>query len=190
MRTAETVLHWYDFICPFCYVGQARNAILVRRGFDVVELPFQAHPEIPAEGIAAGPRDGPTYAMLAREAEAAGLPLRWPRRLPDTRGALAAAEWTRQLQPVAFPELRRALFAAHFALGEDLGDATVIGRHASDAGVDLAALQAALADGSAADLVTRAESLGRAHGVNGTPAWLAGGRLIVGLRPPAEFERL
>ena len=101
MVGARTVLHWYDFICPFCYVDQQRNTILLRRGLDVVELPFQAHPEIPAGGIAVGPRDGPMYAMLEREAKAAGLPLRWPRRLPNTRSALAAAEWTRRFQPRA-----------------------------------------------------------------------------------------
>jgi predicted DsbA family dithiol-disulfide isomerase len=190
MDTAGTVLHWYDFICPFCYVGQHRNAILVRRGLDVVELPFQAHPEIPPGGISAGPRDGPMYAMLEREAAEAGLPLKWPRRLPDTRPALAAAEWARRFQPRTFPQLHRDLFAAHFALGEDLGDPAVIDRHASESGIDLAALHAALDDGSAVDAVTRAEMLGRENGVHGTPAWLLGHRLITGLRPAADFERL
>jgi predicted DsbA family dithiol-disulfide isomerase len=189
-RGAEPVLHWYDFVCPFCYVGQQRNAILVRRGVTVVELPFQAHPEIPAGGIAAGPRVGPMYEMLEREAAAAGLPLHWPPRLPDTRRALAAAEWTRRSRPPAFPQLHRDLFAAHFALGEDLGDPAVIDRHATGAGVDLAALHAALDDGSALAAVADAEVLGGAYGVHGTPAWLSGGRLITGLRPPAEFERL
>jgi predicted DsbA family dithiol-disulfide isomerase len=37
----RTVMHWYDFVCPFCYVGQQRNAIIAHYGFDVVELPFQ-----------------------------------------------------------------------------------------------------------------------------------------------------
>jgi hypothetical protein len=41
----RTVLHWYDFLCPFCYVGQHRTAILVRHGLQVEELPFQAHPD-------------------------------------------------------------------------------------------------------------------------------------------------
>jgi predicted DsbA family dithiol-disulfide isomerase len=130
------------------------------------------------------------YEMLEREAAEAGLPLHWPPRLPDTRRALAAAEWTRRWEPPAFPRLRRDLFAAHFALGEDLGDPAVVDRHVTDAGVDLAALRVALADGSALEAVTDAEALGRACGVNGTPAWLSGGRLLVGLRPPAEFERL
>jgi len=28
LESAGTVLHWYDLICPFCYIGQQRNAIL------------------------------------------------------------------------------------------------------------------------------------------------------------------
>jgi len=186
----RTVLHWYDFLCPFCYVGQHRTAILVRHGLRVVELPFQAHPDIPLGGIPAGPRDGPIYAMLEREAEEAGLPLNWPARLPNTRRALAAAEWTRRHHPRASPQFHKGLFDAHFVLGEDLEDPAVIDRHASESGIEVAALHAALADDSAAAAVTEAEMIGRKYGVQGTPAWLVGERLIAGLRPAAEFERL
>ena len=190
MKGEAAVTHWYDFLCPFCYVGQQRNEILIRRGFRLVELPFQAHPDIPPQGVPAGPRTGPMYAMLEHEAAEAGLTLHWPPRLPDTRPALAAAEWTRRFRPESFPRLHRDLFAAHFALGEDLGDPAVVDRHAADAGVDLLALHAALADGTALDAVAEAEALGREHGVHGTPAWLSNGRLIMGLRPAAEFEHL
>jgi len=130
------------------------------------------------------------YAMLEREAEEAGLPLNWPARLPNTRRALAAAEWVRRHQPRAFPQFHKDLFDAHFVLGEDLEDPTVIDRHASESGIDLAALHAALADDSAVAAVTETEMIGRKYGVQGTPAWLLGERLIAGLRPAAEFERL
>jgi predicted DsbA family dithiol-disulfide isomerase len=185
-----TVLHWYDFLCPFCYVGQHRTTILVRHGLRVVELPFQAHPDIPSGGIAEGSRNGPMYVALEREAREAGLSLNWPPRLPNTRRALAAAEWVRRHQPHAFPQLYKDLFAAHFVLGEDLGDPDVIDRHARKLGVDLAAFHAALADGSAVGAVTKAEKIGRRFGVQGTPAWLLGQQLITGLRPAAKFERL
>jgi len=190
MDDPRTVLHWYDFLCPFCYVGQHRTAILVRHVLQVVELPLQAHADIAPGGIAAGPRTGPMYVMLEREAREAGLPLQWPRHLPDTRPALAAAEWTRRHQPGGFPQLHKDLFAAHFVLGEDLEDPSVIDRHASDAGIDLGALPAALADDSAAAAVREAEMIGRKYGVEGTPAWLLDQRLITGLRPAVEFERL
>jgi predicted DsbA family dithiol-disulfide isomerase len=185
-----TVPHWYDFLCPFCYVAQQRNAILLRHGLQLVELPFQAHPDIPPGGISAGPRDGPMYAVLEAEASKAGLPLQWPCHLPNTRMALAAAEWTRRHQPHAFSQLNKELFEAHFVLGEDIEDPSVIDRHARRWDVDLPALHAALADGSAVAAVTEAEMLGRTYGVQGTPAWLVDQKVIVGLRPALEFERL
>ena len=190
MKNPATVLHWYDFLCPFCYVAQHRNAILVQRGMHVDELPFQAHPDIPAGGISAGLRTGPMYAMLERAAKEAGLQLRWPQCLPNTRRALAAAEWARRHVPGAFPRLHKVLFEAHFVAGEDLGDPAVIDRHASDCGVDLAAWHAAFRGGSALEAVTDSEAVGRNYGVQGTPAWLLGEQLILGLRPAAEFERL
>jgi predicted DsbA family dithiol-disulfide isomerase len=66
----------------------------------------------------------------------------------------------------------------------------VIDRHASESGVDLAALHAALADGSAAAALMEAEMIGHRYGVQGTPAWLLAEQLITGLLPTAEFERL
>lgn len=187
---AGTVPHWYDFICPFCYVAQQRNEILARHGLPVVELPFQAHPDIPHGGIAAESRSGPMYSSLEREAKEAGLTLHWPPRIPNSQQALAAAEWVRRHQSAAFPKLHKELFAAHFVRAEDLEDPAVIDRYARAANVDLAALHAALADGSAAAVVAEAELLGRQKGVEGTPAWLLHGRLIMGLRSAAEFERL
>ena len=82
------------------------------------------------------------------------------------------------------------LSVAHFVLGEDLEDRAVIDRHASNSGVDLTTLHPALEDGSAARFVTETEMTGRKFGVQGTPAWLLDQRLITGLRPAAEFERL
>jgi predicted DsbA family dithiol-disulfide isomerase len=187
---ASTVLHWYDFICPFCYVGQQRNATLTRYGLHVVEFPFQAHADIPPGGISAGPRNGPMYAMLEREAKEAGLPLNWPPRLPNTRRALAAAEWARQHPPESFHPFHRDLFAAHFVLGEDLEDTAVVDRHARASGIELSALHSALADDSAEAAVTRAEITGHKYGVQGTPAWLVARQLVLGLRSAEEFGRL
>src|SRR5437588_2119052 len=41
MRHPREVLHWYDFLCSFCYIGKSRNAVLARHGFHPVELTFQ-----------------------------------------------------------------------------------------------------------------------------------------------------
>ncbi|HEX9358385.1 MAG TPA: DsbA family protein [Streptosporangiaceae bacterium] len=186
----RTVLHWFDFICPFCYLGQQRNQILSRHGLEIVHLPFQIHPDIPPEGVEAGPRDGPMYQALEREAAQTGLSLNWPPRLPGTRTALAAAEWVRRHRPDASDEFNRALFAAHFELSEDLGDTAVIMRHASEAGIDTKVLRSALADGSAQAFLAETESAGARFGVQATPTWLIAGEMVSGLRPESEFETL
>jgi predicted DsbA family dithiol-disulfide isomerase len=184
------VLHWYDFVCPFCYIGQSRTAILTEAGLEVISLPFRAHPDIPAGGILVGPRRGPRYKMIEREAAAAGLALHWPARIPNSSKPLAAAEWVRRNQLDAFAELHHKLFEAHFALGEDIANQAVIDRHAATAGVDLGGLHTALADGSAYAQVDQAERAGQQYGVYGTPAWLLGARLVAGLLPASEFQRV
>jgi predicted DsbA family dithiol-disulfide isomerase len=186
----RTVLHWFDFLCPFCYVGQSRTAILRQHGLQVVDLPFLAHPDIPAQGVAVGPRVGTLYERIEREAKAAGLPLNWPLRLPDTHKALAAAEWIRRRQPQISQRFNQELFAAHFVRRQDLGDLTVILQYALALAADAAALQAALLDGTALAEAQEAESLGRHHGVHGTPAWLIERQLISGLASISEFGRL
>jgi predicted DsbA family dithiol-disulfide isomerase len=185
----RTVLHWYDIVCPFSYVGQSRTAVLVEAGFDVVALPFQAHPGMPRGGLPMGRGRGLTYAMVEREADAVGLALRWPNRIPDSRRALAAAEWVRRNEPGAFAQVHRALFDAHFVLGQDIDDQVVIDRHAVNAGVDLDALHDAIDDGTAAAAVGQTEWIGGQRGVDGTPAWLVDGSLMIGLRPASDFER-
>jgi predicted DsbA family dithiol-disulfide isomerase len=104
--------------------------------------------------------------------------------------ALAAAEWTRRYASRAFPALQQALFAAHFALGEDLGNPQVIAHHARAAGADVRSMQTALDSGAAYALVEECEALGRRAGVGGTPAWLLAGHLISGLYSRERFKQL
>lgn len=184
------VLHWYDFVCPFCYVGQDRSRLLTERGFTVLSIPLPIHPEIPLGGIAAGPRQGPMYEFLEDEARAAGLPLHWPARLPNTLHALTVAEWVRRHEPDAFPALYAVLFEAHFAGGEDIGDRAVVERHAAASGVDTRALTGAMCSPGPAQDVERSALSAARIGITGTPAWLVGSQVLSGLRPRPEFEHL
>lgn len=190
MTMPRAVLHWYDFVCPFCYVGQHRNAILSRAGLDVVPLPLQADPGIPPGGVPAGPRQGPAYTMVEQQARSAGLELHWPVKIPNSRRALAAAEWVRRHQPSAHHKVTAGLFDAHFVLGEDIGDPAVVNRHLALAYVDLGAVWAALEDGSAHAAVGEAEAAAHTHGVDRTPSWLIDDELIVGLQSTEAFQKV
>src|SRR5262245_66284254 len=184
------VWHWYDLICPFCYVGQDRSAVLERHGLEIVDLGFEIHPETPAAGRYIGPRHGPMFDYLEREARLAGLPLRWPDRMANSRRALAAVEWVRREQPERARLLRAALFRGYLAAQEDISDEAIILGHAAAVGVPADALAAGLRDGSAGDLLARSERSGRRLGVRSTPTWLVAGHLVSGLRAREDFAQL
>jgi predicted DsbA family dithiol-disulfide isomerase len=186
---AKTAWHWFDFICPFCYVARSRNEILSGSGFLVVELPFQVHPDIPAEGVVMGPRSGEMYERLEREAHEAGLPLHWPSRVPNSRYALAVAEWVRRYHPRGFAVLYNQLFLSHFGLSEDIGDVALVDHYAVQAGADLRLMRRATLDGSANAAIAKSEIAARRVGVAGTPAWLVEHQLLNGLKPKGLFEQ-
>jgi predicted DsbA family dithiol-disulfide isomerase len=181
---------WYDFLCPFSYVGQDRTAILMARGFEVLQLPFQAHTDIPAEGIRVGPRRGPMYDTVERECAEAALPLRWPSHVPDVKTALAAAEWVRRHQPEVFLQLHKSLFSAHFALGEDIGNLQVIEDYLSQSGVDVTAWRKDSKAGRAFEMLAECDAAGRKQGIRNTPTWVLRNQLWAGLKPRSEFQQL
>lgn len=182
------VRYWYDLTCPFCYVGQSRTAILRGNRLTVVELPLQVHPEIPADGVLTFTLPGGICALLNAQARDAQLELHWPDRQPNSLLALAAAEWTRTYHPRSFTRVVEGLFSAYFARGQDIGAQNIIDGYVGAAGVQLDALHAALADGSAVAAVASARRQAMAAGVMSTPVWLAARWRIIGLHPREVFE--
>jgi predicted DsbA family dithiol-disulfide isomerase len=176
------IVHWFDFICPFCYIAQDRNRILREAGHELVELPLQIHPEIGPGGAPAPVRVGPTYAHLATEAKAAGLELNWSPRIPYSRDALALAEAVRLTHsPAEHEAFLAAVFTAYFARGENIEDPDVLAGCGRSAGLSLLPPPADL---------TYAVSEARRNHVTSTPSWLVAGHLISGLHPPAYFASL
>ena len=184
----EIAWHWYDFTCPFCYVSKTRNEILEKKGFKLVALPFQAHIEIPEEGIYMGERKGPMYDLLEKEAADAHLPLIWPLRLPNSRYALAAAEQVRIHFPKLFSGVKSRLYAAHFALGENIGLRQVVNDCLVEFGINEQSIDSWMKGNAAFREVEKSEDAGRRLGVTGTPSWFFNGRMVSGLKPVSFFE--
>ncbi|WP_326565303.1 DsbA family protein [Amycolatopsis rhabdoformis] len=266
MSVTPTVDHWFDFLCPFCYLAQDRNRVLREHGVVVLEHPLQIHPEIGPGGTAVGPRVGPTYDFLASEAEAAGLPLTWTDRIAyslpalgayatlaaadtaaahtdaaadtgtaDTTAAAhtdaaghgvvagtdAAADATVGADATAAADTGTAdttagadtgtadttagagtgtadttvadrfaasVFNAYFGEGKDLESRDLLLALTEAAGGDPEIVRAAWESGEADRAVGKSAILAYENGVQGTPAWVAGGQSVSGLRPRAWFE--
>jgi predicted DsbA family dithiol-disulfide isomerase len=186
----QPVLHWFDFVCPFCYIAQDRNRVLRDAAVTVIDLPMQIHPEIGHGGAPASPRTDPMYEQVAKEAREAGLDLNWSPRIPYSRFALASAETVRINKPESHQAFNAAIFHAYFALGQDIGDWAVIATCADDLGLDPFIFKYLMTSGIAGDELRYAEAQARAHHVAATPSWLVNNQLIVGLRPRAFFIAL
>jgi predicted DsbA family dithiol-disulfide isomerase len=186
----QPVLHWFDFVCPFCYIALDRNRILRDAAVTVIDLPIQIHPEIGPGGAPAPPRAGPMYEQLAKEARDAGLDLNWSPRIPYSRFALAAAETVRINKPESHQAFNAAIFHAYFALGKNIGDWTVIAKCADDLGLDPFLFKYLMTSGIADNELRYAETQARDHHVTATPSWLVNDQLLVGLRPRAYFITL
>ncbi len=189
---------WSDYICPWCYLGRDRTALLRARGADVTVLPFELHPDLPAEGRAVRPdgRLASLHRMIAAECEAAGMAFRPPTHIPNSRRALDMAEIVRARWPSSFAAVDDALMTAHFVEGRDIGDLDVLGAVAEEAGAPGDDVVRAVASGEGHGAVDASIAAARAHGIAATPAWLFDigsdddGFVIPGVQPRELFARV
>ena len=183
---------WSDFVCPWCYAGQDRTALLRQMGVAVTQLPYELHPETPLAGVDLSERTRDRFAFVHAECDESGdLPFVAPRRSPNSRLALEVAEVTRHVAPDAFDRLSEALFRAHFVDGLDIGDPAVIDALVTASGADAEAVRAGVEQGDGSQALADARVAALEAGVTGVPAWLVDGRLLIpGVQSRATFERL
>ena len=179
---------WRDYLCPWCYLGRDRTALLEDLGVEVSPMAYELHPEIPPEGRAVRP-DGRFAAVLGRiaaECEAVGLPFRTPTKIANTRRALEVSEVVRTEHPDAFPTVDAAFYDAQWVRDEDLGDTAVIDDVLAAVGIDPASIDRET--GSRAVAASMAEAW--EHDVTGTPAWWVDDRLLIpGVQDRDTVER-
>jgi len=150
-------------------------------------LPFELHPEAPAEGI---PRD--VYFGRARSeriqshlqsiADSVGLRMSQRDVIINSRRALGAAEFAREKD--RFDEMHRALFKAHWEGTGKLEEVDDLVRIGSSVGLDAAELRSAIAADRYADVIDENRRLATSVGIDAIPAHIFGRRyLVMGTQP-------
>jgi predicted DsbA family dithiol-disulfide isomerase len=202
-RLSVEVVH--DLVCPWCYLGTRRLLRTIRRRpdllVDLIWRPFLLNPDMPRLGMSRSDyvvrkfggedRARRLYASIAEIGRAEGVQFRFDRvrRTPSSVDAHRLVRWAARFGRAT--EVVEALFAAHFADGRDLGEASVLCAIAASCGLDAALAQTLLASDAELDGV-QADNL-RAHrlGINGVPCFVVGGRhAIAGAQEPEVIERL
>jgi predicted DsbA family dithiol-disulfide isomerase len=154
---------------------------------------YEIHPETPPGGVRLEDLFGPRYkemqAPLAARCRELGLALQAPEVLSNSRLAVEAAEFAREAGKHGV--FHRAVLAAYFAYGRDIGDIGVLCEAATEAGLDPAALTRALEEGRCADRREAIEREAHQLGVHAVPTFIfADGARVVGAQPLDYFRRL
>jgi predicted DsbA family dithiol-disulfide isomerase len=144
-----TCVVYFDFICPFCYLGASRLIRLQAHwAFALDWRGIQIHPETPPQGMplaAIGDerlRQAATGIVTLAAEE--GLDLAIPLTLANSSLAHRMAECARR--EGAFDEYMQRVFTAYFQEGRDIGDSETIPAIVRDLGISKPAIAAFLDD--------------------------------------------
>lgn len=189
-ETPVPVFVYWDYSCPFSYVGAHRLERLSReRPLRVAWRPLEIHTGVPAEGLPvkeagfAPDRWAEIVEGLERLAEEEGIDLEVPSFIARTDEALQAALFAQDLGDEAFRRLHRSLFRAYFVDGVNIGRRDRVLTIAGDVDVDPEGLSEALEDERYADELRRAREEAARYEVSGTPTFLFGRHKVVGAAP-------
>lgn len=205
-----------DVMCPWCLIGWLKFQRVIEhyRGvidFDVRWRPFELNPDMPAEGVNAAEYLGQRYGItkeqsagnrrnMAETAQALGFEFHWGNdfRMRNSFNAHRLLAWAEAVDDAAVGArtthqiaLKMALFRAHFAEEKDVNSHDVLVNAARDAGLDAGKAQRVLDSEDYGELVRSEQAHWRGNGVNGVPAFILDGRMMVpGAQEPAVFMRV
>ncbi|MEE9492693.1 MAG: DsbA family protein [Gammaproteobacteria bacterium] len=131
-----------DYICPFCYIGDARlNRLRELYTLRVNWCFLEIHPDTPAAGMSVSKLgyDDATWqrmmSTLSHMAEEDGLKFREHDFTTNSHASLLLAEAVKRNASEHFYALHDSLFRVLFIDGENIGDPEVLRHIAIDAGI-------------------------------------------------------
>jgi predicted DsbA family dithiol-disulfide isomerase len=142
--------------------------------FDVCS--YDLRPGLPPEGllreqVSAGRVYPPGYVdNLLQTAREAGIDMKRPPLVPNTRKAHEATEFAKEAGGLL--PFHRTLFRAYWEAEENIGDAEVLCRLGAECGLEAAELRSALADGRYAERVEEQITWARSAGITGVPTFI------------------
>jgi len=195
-RSELKVTVFSDYICPFCYVGDARLDRL-RADYDLkVNWCFlEIHPETSPEGEPVASLDYPSETWqrmmitLGKMAEEENLPLLDHDFTTNSRSALLLAEAAKYIDRDVFYRLHKRLFEAFFAEGKNIGDRDCLRSLALDAGLSKEQAETAWQDPAVETRLQQYRKAAADLGVQATPTYFFGEQRLDGAVPVEQLVR-
>lgn len=183
-----------DYICPFCYVGNARlNRLREYYDLKVSWCFLEIHPETSANGEAFSSLRYPSekwrdmMAGLKQFAIEEGLKFDGYTFTTNSRDALQLAEVAKFLDATTFYQLHNLLFSAFFTHGENIGERECLRRLALQAGLSEVHIEDVWNDKFAASRIAQYRQAAAELDVRATPTYFIGNSRLDGV---VSFEKM
>lgn len=187
---------YWDYGCPFSYVAARRlERIRQQEELDPAWRPLEIHPGVPREGLPVKEAGFPPdrWAEITRHlqelAQETGMELNPPSFLVNSRDALQAAVFARDVGQEYFRRLHRAVFRSYFVEGRNIGRRSTLLEVAEEAGADREGLGAALEDGRYEDELRAVRREAERYEISGTPTFLFHRHKVVGCAPESVLRK-
>lgn len=187
-----------DFICPWCWVAEARLHRAIEQLEPSIEIhqvwyPFELNPDMPEAGM-----DRKTYrsnkfgswdysqqldAKTIQATQADGIEFRYD-LMTFTPNTLKAHRltWLADKSGKA-TEMVRRIFRAYFSEGQDIGDVETLASLAAETGLDAEQAQAYLLSNTGTHAIREFELQAAAQNVRGVPTIRIGKETVSGAQP-------
>lgn len=190
---AKPVIVYFDYCCPFCYVGKLKLDRLERElGLILDWRYYQIHPEYPDEGIPLAAALGPDREPFAWESVQYQIdelkigPLQKPSKISNTIKAQIATEYARTQG--LFRRFHTAVYETYFLEGRGIGTADEVLAIGEKVGLRSDALTQALSHPEYLRKIREDDEEARREGVFGIPTLIVGGRMSTGALPYEDLK--
>lgn len=185
-----------DFICPWCYIGEAYlKTALQQQSCNVEYIFFPLHPDTPAGGLSleelfAGRHIdiNKTQREIRSIAEKAGLP--YGERTQTFNSFNAQVIGKQMIEVGKFTQYKDAVFRAYFGNGENIGDIQVLQRITDSIEDGRWDVEKVVNDPDYCQQVHDDWLLTREMGITGVPAYCYNNRYCVGAQSSTNLLAL
>lgn len=197
----------YDFICPWCWIGQRNFATALEhnsagKAVSIRYVPFELNPTMPIDGMdrrvyrtrkfGNWARSQTMDAQVAAAGQAVGARFNYSivQRTPNTRLAHRLMQFAQARdEPQMTAALYESIYAAYFSDGLDIGMLDALLAIAAGHGFDENAIRLYLTSNAGNDQINAARQHADSLGVRTVPTFVIGGEIISGAQPPEVFAQ-
>lgn len=182
---------YYDYICPFCFLGIKRLETLEKEfPLEIESKGIEIHPEIPPQGV----RRSKTLRLeqvaqdINEMSKEDGLEITPPGMIANSRLSLEASEFAKIKDK--FSEFHKGIYRAYFLDGENIGDRDVILKVGENAGLQVKELQESLNRRTMLRRIEENRQEAERNQILGVPAFIFAGFAVHGVQSLETFRKI